>query len=152
MSITSIRHWCARAAFVAACLSVAGLSASATAFAWNPPEPRSVTVDYRDLNMATLAGATTLCTRIHGAAPQVCGDAGRNLSEQHARDLCPQQAIERAVRAVNSPAAHQRVPPREPHGQCDGAGHLLGAAAPGGKKGPPNGGPFLVGWGTRIRT
>jgi UrcA family protein len=103
MSITSIRRLSARAALVPACLSVAGLLASATAFAWNPPEPRSVTVDYRDLNMATLAGATTLYTRIHGAARQVCGDAGRNLSEQHARELCLQHAIESAVSAVNSP-------------------------------------------------
>jgi hypothetical protein len=84
MSITSIRRLSARAALVPACLSVAGLLGSATAFAWNPPEPRSVTVDYRDLNMATLAGATT-------------------LSEQHARDLCLQHAIESAVSAVNSP-------------------------------------------------
>jgi UrcA family protein len=104
MSITSIRRLSARAALVPACLAVAGLLGSATAFAWTPAsEPRSVTVDYRDLNMNTLAGATALYARIHGAARLVCGDPGRNLSEQHAWDMCLKHAIEGAVSAVNSP-------------------------------------------------
>jgi UrcA family protein len=100
MSITSFRRLSARAALVPACLAVAGLLASANAYAWNPPEPRSVIVDYRDLNMSPLAGATTLYTRIRGAARQLCGDASRDLFAQRARNLCLQHAIEGAV---NSP-------------------------------------------------
>jgi UrcA family protein len=68
----------------------------------NPSEP-SVTVSYRDLDLSSLAGATTLYHRIQGAAKQVCGRAGADLVEQMAWRACYRRATTDAVRTVNNP-------------------------------------------------
>ena len=68
----------------------------------SPSEP-SVRVSYRDLDLSSLAGATTLYQRIQGAAKQVCGRAGADLVEQMAWKACYRHATADAVRQVNSP-------------------------------------------------
>jgi UrcA family protein len=67
------------------------------------PSAPSLAIRYADVNLATIAGATTLYHRIQGAARFVCGEAGRNLSEQHAWKECYQSAVSEAVAKVNSP-------------------------------------------------
>jgi UrcA family protein len=64
---------------------------------------QSTTVRYADVNLATVAGATTLYRRIQGAARFVCGESGRSLAEQHAWKECYQNAVEQAVAKVNNP-------------------------------------------------
>jgi UrcA family protein len=64
----------------------------------------SRTVGYADLNISQMAGAKVLYRRIEAAARQVCpiGDA-RNLSAQQTRGACVKQAVDDAVKGVNSP-------------------------------------------------
>jgi UrcA family protein len=102
-------------AALTACLIV-GASASATAYAAAPADgSRSVRVNYRDLNLETEQGTAALYGRIVSAAHRVCAASDiRNLVEVAAAHACEAQAIEHAVRAVNSPrlaathSAHQR--------------------------------------------
>ena len=64
----------------------------------------SVVVRYADLDLATDHGVRVLYARIAQAASAVCPDVPE--SDLHALALsraCQQQAIARAVRAVNSP-------------------------------------------------
>jgi len=63
----------------------------------------SVTVNYRDLNLSTLDGATTLYQRITGAARLACGERGYGLFELRRWKSCVQGAIEGAVATVNNP-------------------------------------------------
>jgi UrcA family protein len=98
-------------ATLTACLIV---GASATAYAAADASP-SVRVNYRDLNLATEQGTQTLYGRIVSAAHRVCAVSDiRVLAEVAAAQACEAQAIEKAVRAVNSPrlaathSAHQR--------------------------------------------
>jgi UrcA family protein len=75
----------------------------------------SVTVNYRDLNLSTLDGATTLYRRITGAARLACGEQGRSLLEQGDWKSCVQGAIAGAVATVNNPllrTVHSREHPR----------------------------------------
>jgi UrcA family protein len=72
---------------------------------------RSVTVNYGDVNLATLAGASTLYERLQGAARTVCGDQGRRMAELRDWEDCYHGAIDGAVAAVNNPivtAIHRR--------------------------------------------
>jgi UrcA family protein len=64
---------------------------------------RSIAVRYADVNLATVAGATTLYQRIQGAARLVCGGEDRSLAAQHAWEQCYQNAVAEAVTRVNSP-------------------------------------------------
>jgi UrcA family protein len=76
-------------------------TASATTPAADVP---SATVRFGDLNLATEQGARTLYRRIAMVAKQVCPDGGsRDLSRLAHAQACQKQAIERAVREVNSP-------------------------------------------------
>jgi UrcA family protein len=87
------------------------LTAAFTAFAAGtataaPPaaDAPSATVRYDDLNLATEQGAHTLYRRIATVAKQVCPDGDiRDLSRLAHAQACQKEAIERAVRAVNSP-------------------------------------------------
>jgi UrcA family protein len=75
----------------------------------------SVTVNYRDLNLSTLKGATTLYRRITGAARLACGDQGYGLFEQRRWKSCVQSAIAGAVATVNNPllrTVHSRENPQ----------------------------------------
>jgi len=88
----------------AAFASVVGLLGIAPALASNPANGlHSVTVNYRDLNLSTVAGATILYQRIKGAGRSVCGDEGRRFDEQRQWKSCYQRAVADAVAAVNSP-------------------------------------------------
>ena len=65
---------------------------------------RSETVSFRDLNINTIEGATTLFQRIKGAARSVCGSFdGRRLDEWQAYNGCYKHAVAQAVANVNSP-------------------------------------------------
>ena len=62
------------------------------------------TVGYADLNISQMAGAKVLYRRIESAARQVCPiDDPRNLSAREAHDNYVKQAVENAVKGVNSP-------------------------------------------------
>jgi UrcA family protein len=84
-------------------LLAALVCALGTAPTWAGPSEPSVTVSYRDLDLSSLAGATTLYHRIQGAARQVCGRPGVDLVEQMAWKACYRHATTDAVRRVNSP-------------------------------------------------
>ncbi len=64
----------------------------------------SVTVSYGDLNLSTTQGANALYQRIRLAADTVCGYKGRTLLEQQLWMSCFNEAVERAVGAVDNPA------------------------------------------------
>ena len=66
--------------------------------------PTSITVSFRDLDLSSIAGATTLYHRIQSAANQVCGYApGADLIERAAWQACVRGATADAVRKVNNP-------------------------------------------------
>ena len=72
--------------------------------AWaGPPQGRSVTVSFRDLDLSSPAGATTLYKRIKSAAKQVCGYEGTDLISKSIWNGCYTTAIADAVGKVNSP-------------------------------------------------
>jgi UrcA family protein len=74
----------------------------ATAPTW--AAPTSMTVSFRDLNLSSIAGATTLYHRIQSAAKQVCGYApGEDLILRAAWQACYHNATADAVRKVNNP-------------------------------------------------
>jgi len=82
-----------------------------------PTEERSVTVHYRDLNLATEQGNTTLYQRIVSAAQEVCGEPDlRDFAAVAAAKACEANAIERAVAAVNSPKLAAIYSARVRHG------------------------------------
>ena len=67
-----------------------------------------MTVQYGDLSVSTLAGATTLYRRIEGAARYVCGIAGRSFAEQRDWNRCYERAVADAIATVNSPVRLDR--------------------------------------------
>jgi UrcA family protein len=66
-------------------------------------DTRSVMVNYGDVNLATLAGATTLYQRLEAAARSVCGERGHSFAEMRDWQACYQGAIDGAVASVNNP-------------------------------------------------
>jgi len=64
---------------------------------------RNVTVNYRDLNLSTIEGATTLYQRLRGAARSVCDGPGTGVHAYQEWRSCYQAAIADAVAKVNSP-------------------------------------------------
>jgi UrcA family protein len=98
-------YWRASAALTAltACLLV-GVAASAHATTADDSAP-SVTVSYRDLNLATDQGTKALYARIVSAARAVCGADEvdiRDLGALSSERSCERQAIEHAVSDVHS--------------------------------------------------
>jgi UrcA family protein len=86
-----------------ACLLV-GVAGSAFATA-DDDSASSVTVSYRDLNLATDQGTKALYARIVSAARVVCGADEvdiRDLGALSSERSCEQQAIEHAVSDVHS--------------------------------------------------
>jgi UrcA family protein len=65
--------------------------------------PRSVTVNFADLDLSTGAGATTLLHRIRRAAKDACGEHGPALVEVADWQNCVIGATDDAVRSVHSP-------------------------------------------------
>jgi UrcA family protein len=83
--------------------SVVCLLGASQASAGPPTTGRSVTVNYRDLNLSTIEGAITLYTRLKGAARAVCdGPATGVIAYQEWRS-CYDAAIADAVAKVNNP-------------------------------------------------
>jgi UrcA family protein len=66
--------------------------------------PTSITVSFRDLDLSSIAGATTLYHRIQSAARQVCGTAPEtDLIGRAAWQTCYRNSTADAVRKVNNP-------------------------------------------------
>ena len=82
-----------------ALLALASAAASANP---NDTEERTEKVNYEDLNVNTLAGASILYDRIERAARAVCG-AEDNLVPHGQWKSCYRMAIAAAVARVNSP-------------------------------------------------
>lgn len=81
-----------------ACLLGAAQASAAPAIA-----ARTVTVNYRDLNLSTIEGATTLYQRLQGAARSVCDGPVGGLHAYQEWRSCYDAAIADAVAKVNSP-------------------------------------------------
>jgi len=97
---------------LAACVAVGAVGSAHAAPAADAP---SVKVKYSDLNLSTEQGSQALYARLEAAARAVCTPGSiRDLHAVAAASACRTQAIEKAVRDVNSPqlaavyAAHQR--------------------------------------------
>jgi UrcA family protein len=86
-----------------AAVSAVGWTAAAQASDADHDIPRQV-VKFADLNLDSVAGASTLYRRIESAAELVCDDpsGGRGLSAVISLNTCKAQAIGRAVDSVNS--------------------------------------------------
>jgi UrcA family protein len=68
-------------------------------------------VGYADLDISKPAGARVLYSRIVRAAHQVCGiDQFKNLATEHLVKECTDQAIDKAVNDVGSPALSAMLP------------------------------------------
>jgi UrcA family protein len=66
--------------------------------------PTSMTVSFRDLDLSSIAGATTLYHRIQSAAKQVCGfGPGTDLIQRAVWQACYRDTTADAVRKVNNP-------------------------------------------------
>jgi UrcA family protein len=81
--------------------ALCGLSASVEAADQDVP---TKTVKFADLNIANLAGAKVLYSRIRAAARDVCGaSAGSDPILRGAVRACIDKAIDKAVNDVNAP-------------------------------------------------
>lgn len=83
--------------------SVACLLGATQASADHVIGTRTVTVNYRDLNLATIEGATALYSRLKGAARSVCDQPNTALDDHRAWQACYKAAMADAVAKVNSP-------------------------------------------------
>ena len=92
------------AALLALTACVGMLSTASAAPSDDAGDAPKITVRYSDLDLSTEAGAKSLYNRISMAARQVCpSDDSRELSRFAIARACQHAAVERAVRAVNSP-------------------------------------------------
>jgi len=64
---------------------------------------RSVTVNYRDLDLSTIDGATALYQRLKGAARTVCEGPSTGLAAYQDWRNCYEAAMADAVKKVNNP-------------------------------------------------
>jgi len=84
--------------------AILGLFGAAQALTAEQPDGvRSITVSFRDLNLSTIEGATTLYQRIKKAANKVCEEPDSYLNDPRAWAHCYRGAIDDAVAKVNSP-------------------------------------------------
>ena len=99
----------------AALTSVVCLLGATEASAGPPTATRSVTVNFRDLNLSTIEGAVTLYQRLKGAARSVCDGPGTGAAAYREWRSCYDAAIADAVAKVNSPlvTAVHRGPNKE---------------------------------------
>jgi UrcA family protein len=96
-----------RSAAYGLCVAGAFLGLQATAAPAGDSLP-SEKVSYADLDISTRAGAQVLYHRIVVAAHQVCDSPGtRDLLLLEMERKCDDQAIDNAVKRVNSPALSQ---------------------------------------------
>jgi UrcA family protein len=96
--------------------SVVCLLSASEASAGAPNTARSVSVNYRDLNLSTIEGAITLYERLKGAARTVCDGPMTGVAAYREWRSCYDAAIADAVAKVHSPllAAVHRGPNKDP--------------------------------------
>jgi UrcA family protein len=100
MKLKSIQHsslWSVAFTSLVCLLGASGASAG------QPSAARSVTVNYRDLNLSTIEGAITLYERLKGAARTVCNGPLTGVDAYREWRGCYDAAIADAVAKVNSP-------------------------------------------------
>lgn len=83
--------------------SVVCLLGAAQASAADPDSSRSITVNYRDLNLSTIQGATELYQRLTRATRAVCDGPQTGVHAYQEWKSCYQAAMADAVAKVNSP-------------------------------------------------
>lgn len=99
------------AAVITACFALGAASNAHAA------TPTAMKVSYGDLNLATEQGSLALYARLEHAARAVCAvDDIRDLHAVAAARACRAEAIERAVREVNSPTLASVYAERAHHG------------------------------------
>jgi len=88
--------------FIASSVTVIGIVGVAPAFAGDPTAPRTATVRFDELDLASNQGASELYARLRAASRQVCATLdGRELRQQSAYQACYKQALSSAVLHVN---------------------------------------------------
>jgi UrcA family protein len=100
MKLKSIQH---SSPWSVAFTSVMCLLGASEASAGPPADARSVAVNYRDLNLATIEGAITLYQRLKGAARTVCEGPQTGVAAYQEWRSCYQAAMADAVAKVNNP-------------------------------------------------
>jgi UrcA family protein len=83
--------------------SVVCVLGAAQASAAEPAGTHSVTVNYRDLNLSTIQGATALYQRLTRAARSVCDGPATGVHAYQEWRSCYEAAMADAVAKVNSP-------------------------------------------------
>jgi UrcA family protein len=100
MKLKSIQH---SSLWSIAFTSVVCLLGASEASAGPPATARSVSVNYRDLNLSTIDGAIALYERLKGAARTVCDGPLTGVAAYQEWRNCYDAAIADAVAKVNSP-------------------------------------------------
>lgn len=100
MRLKSIQH---SSLWSVAFTSVVCLLGASEASAGQPSTARSVSVNYRDLNLSTIGDAITLYERLKGAARTVCDGPMTGVAAYQEWRSCYDAAIADAVAKVNSP-------------------------------------------------
>ncbi|MBV8306502.1 MAG: UrcA family protein [Gammaproteobacteria bacterium] len=83
--------------------SLVCLLGASGASADSPAAARTVTVNYRDLNLSTIDGAITLYQRLKSAARTVCDEPISGVAAYQEWRSCYDAAIADAVTKVNNP-------------------------------------------------
>ena len=112
MKLKSIEHY---SPWSVAFTSVVCLLGASDASAGPPSPARTVSVNYRDLNLSTIQDAITLYERLKGAARTVCDGPMTGVAAYQEWRSCYDAAIADAVAKVNSPllTSVQRGPNRD---------------------------------------
>jgi UrcA family protein len=100
MKLTSIQQ---SSLWSVAFTSVVCLLGASQASAGAPSTARTVSVNYRDLNLSTIEGAITLYERLKGAARTVCDGPMTGVAAYQEWRSCYDAAIADAVSKVNNP-------------------------------------------------
>ncbi|MBS0365111.1 MAG: UrcA family protein [Proteobacteria bacterium] len=93
------------AILLAATACAAAVAPTTASAATSADEMRQATMSirYDDLNLMTPSGATTMYHRLRSAARATCGNPGWTLAEQADWNRCYRNALDEAVRKVDSP-------------------------------------------------
>jgi len=100
MKLKSIAHSSIWSAGFTSVVCLLGVSAASTGASHGA---RSVSVNYRDLNLSTIEGAITLYERLKGAARTVCDGSLTGVAAYQEWRSCYEAAMADAVATVNSP-------------------------------------------------
>jgi UrcA family protein len=100
MKLESIAHSSIWSVGFTSLVCLLGVSADSTVTSHGA---RSVSVNYRDLNLSTIEGAITLYERLKGAARTVCDGPLTGVAAYREWRSCYEAAMADAVATVNSP-------------------------------------------------